>query len=680
MSLDHIPLSALTLSPFNLRRPETAGPEFQQLLASIQANGLLEPLIVEPARNVAGGPMTYEVLQGGNRLAALQHLMAQALLPWDMVPCQIFTDLTEAEAREVALATSVIRRPLHPVDEYEAYAALAAEGLDATAIAHRFGISLKGINQRLALGRLAPEVRAAWRSAELTADEAMAFTAARDWPQQVDALDVLRKAGERGNDPWRVQARIRKVRATLMENRATAAESKEWKLVGEADYVAAGGLLTPDLFADDVVIEDVPLLTRLAREKALARAEAFRLTHGFGAAGFVDTLHDLDRYEEVEVAEDTLTDEEEAEAKAIEAAQDALVDWELINAMEREAQNAARQERIAAEKALDRRTYALEERVLLRRMTPEQRAACMVFARIVSDGTVELRFDRLMPGALAKLGRGEASQHGEGEDDTAGPRRLPTTQDSRTQDAPPPAAPEADDALSQKVVDELAGVMTRAARSSLLAHPEGALYLLLASLRESRSWNTPIGFTGERGAQENLAADLTHLVGSGPEMIAHHIAAETARRLTIGSHNLSRAFTQDLGGVGSVLTFLQARDEAFQQRLRDLFDVAAFFHASCKGVALAAAAELGLAAPGSEAMKILAAGTKKDAVEPVIGEARRRGWLPALLRTPRYALLDATATPARKAKGAAKESAKPKDAAKGKATKARAAKPERVAG
>jgi ParB family transcriptional regulator, chromosome partitioning protein len=384
--LNYVALSSLSLSPFNLRRPETAGPEFQQLLASIAANGLLEPLIVEPARHRVDGPMTYEVLQGGNRLAALQKLNEQDAL-YSEVPCQILHNLTEAEAREAALATSVIRRPLHPVDEYEAYAALAAEGLDAPAIAHRFGISLKGINQRLALGRLAPEVRAAWRSAELTADVAMAFTAGRDWPQQVEALEVLRKAGIQGDQNWAVQNRIRKVRATLMENRATAAESKEWKLVGEADYVKAGGLLTADLFADDVVIEDVPLLIRLAREKALAEAEAFRLAHGFGAVGFADNARDIFAYDEIEVADTTsLTPEEEAEAADIEAAQDALTDWKVINAMEGDAQHSARKERIAAEEALEARTDALEERTLLRRMTAEERALCMVFALIQHDG------------------------------------------------------------------------------------------------------------------------------------------------------------------------------------------------------------------------------------------------------------------------------------------------------
>jgi ParB family transcriptional regulator, chromosome partitioning protein len=670
MSLDHIPLSALTLSPFNLRRPETAGPEFQQLLASIQANGLLEPLIVEPARHHVDGPMTYEVLQGGNRLAALRRLDENEQLPDQRIPCQILHDLTEAEAREAALATSVIRRPLHPVDEYEAYAALAAEGLDAPAIAHRFGISLKGINQRLALGRLAPEVRAAWRSAELTADVAMAFTAGRDWTQQVEALEVLRKAGIRGEQAWQVQDRIRKVRTTLMENRATAAECKEWKLVGEADYVKAGGLLTADLFADDVVIEDVPLLTRLAREKALAQAEAFRLTHGFGAVGFADSARDIFEYEEIEVADTTsLTPEEEAEAADIEAAQDALTDWDVIHAMEGDAERAARKERIAAEEALNARTDALEERVSLRRMTAEERALCMVFALIQHDGEVTLHFDRLMPGALAKVGRGEMP---EAEDDA--PRRLPTTQDTATA----ATAPEADDAaLSQKMVDELAALMTRAARESLLAHPEGALYLLLASLRESRAWNTPIAFNGGLGTQENFGIDLTHLVGCGVGQLEVIIAEETARRLNIYSRNLAMAFTKDLGGVGSVLTFLEARDEAFQQRLRNAFEVEAFFGTSRKGVALAAAAELDLATPGSEAMKLMAAQPKKDIIGPVIAEAKRRGWLPALLRTPNYALLAAAAEPARKGRDAAKPKAKAEAKAAGKAkTKASPARKE----
>jgi hypothetical protein len=213
-------------------------------------------------------------------------------------------------------------------------------------------------------------------------------------------------------------------------------------------------------------------------------------------------------------------------------------------------------------------------------------------------------------------------------------------------------------------VDELADIMTSAARESLLAHPEGALYLLLASLRETRAWNTPISFTDERGPQEDIAADLTHLVGCGVGQLEVMIAEETARRITITSHNLAKAFTKDLGGVGSVLTFLEARDEAFQQRLRTAFEVEAFFGACRKGVALAAAAELDLAAPGSEAMKLMAAQPKKDIIGPVIAEAKRRGWLPALLRTPNYALLAAAAEPARKGKDATKPKAKAEAKAK----------------
>ena len=69
----------------------------------------------------------------------------------------------DAAAHETSLHANIERVPLHEVDEYEAFAELADSGLSEGDIASRFGIDKKRVRQRLALGRLSPLVRDAWR-------------------------------------------------------------------------------------------------------------------------------------------------------------------------------------------------------------------------------------------------------------------------------------------------------------------------------------------------------------------------------------------------------------------------------------------------------------------------------------------------------------------------------------
>ena len=77
---------------------------------------------------------------------------------------------SDSEAREAAIAVSVTQKPLHPVDEYEAFAALEAGGMTIADIARDFAQSERQVSQRLALGRLSPRVLALWREGTSTAN------------------------------------------------------------------------------------------------------------------------------------------------------------------------------------------------------------------------------------------------------------------------------------------------------------------------------------------------------------------------------------------------------------------------------------------------------------------------------------------------------------------------------
>jgi ParB/RepB/Spo0J family partition protein len=82
-----------------------------ELVASITANGLLQPLIVrEPERSLTAGGYerrVYEVIDGNRRLEALRKIHGRE--PVD-IPCMIVDgDGGEERLREISLAANVVR-------------------------------------------------------------------------------------------------------------------------------------------------------------------------------------------------------------------------------------------------------------------------------------------------------------------------------------------------------------------------------------------------------------------------------------------------------------------------------------------------------------------------------------------------------------------------------------------
>jgi ParB family chromosome partitioning protein len=117
-----VPLSRLVLRPTGRNVRKTPRMSIPELAASIQRVGLLQNLIVIAA---ADGEH-YEVVAGGRRLAALKLLAKKHRISkeWE-VPCLLVADGT---ARTASLTENVQREAMHPADQFEAFAALVAEG------------------------------------------------------------------------------------------------------------------------------------------------------------------------------------------------------------------------------------------------------------------------------------------------------------------------------------------------------------------------------------------------------------------------------------------------------------------------------------------------------------------------------------------------------------------------
>jgi ParB family chromosome partitioning protein len=263
--IQHIPLNKLVESEGNVRRTERKR-DIDALAASIAAHGLLQNLTVTPRD--AG---KYAVVAGARRHAALRLLVRQGKCAKDWpVPCHI---VDAAAAVEASLVENVQRVDMNAMDEVEAYASLVDGGSCAEDAAQRFGATVRHVEQRLALARLSPRIRAACRKGELTLDVARAFCLDPDHAAQERVFKGLSKP----------ISNTHAVRSALTQGR-TPASDRLALFVGIEAYTEAGGRIVKDLFEDDIVLlEDGDILQRLAFEKAETLRDAVQ-AEGWGWA------------------------------------------------------------------------------------------------------------------------------------------------------------------------------------------------------------------------------------------------------------------------------------------------------------------------------------------------------------------------------------------------------------
>jgi ParB family chromosome partitioning protein len=263
--VEMIPLSKLVPSPSNVRK---TGRDLgiEELAASIAAHGLLQNLTVRPVldaeRNETG---KYEVVAGSRRLAALKLLAKRKVIQKNhAVPCALVTAFS---GEEVSLAENIFQAPMHPADQYEAFAKLhAQEGQSAEDIAARFGVTPTVVKQRLRLGAVSPVLMDIYREGEMTLEQLMAFTITDDHALQERVWKEL---------TWNKSKEM--IRRLLVEGHIEATDRRAL-YIGIDAYEAAGGHIVRDLFdaEHEGYFDDPELLHRLVGEKLDREAELVR--------------------------------------------------------------------------------------------------------------------------------------------------------------------------------------------------------------------------------------------------------------------------------------------------------------------------------------------------------------------------------------------------------------------
>ena len=227
-----------------------------EMVASIRAHGLLQPLVVRAEGTV------YHVVAGSRRYAALLALVNHGdLEPDAKINCTV---LDNGDDTETALAENTVRVAMHPADQATAFAALIDKGATAEDIGNRFGLPKRTVQQRLRLGKLAEPIITAYRDGDIDHATAQAYATTGDVARQVAVFEGYTK------DRWapRAEQIVRK----LQENRMRS-DSDMAKFVGSKAYHKAGGASEATLFEDHSTFLDVELVERLAKEKLQRAAD-----------------------------------------------------------------------------------------------------------------------------------------------------------------------------------------------------------------------------------------------------------------------------------------------------------------------------------------------------------------------------------------------------------------------
>jgi ParB/RepB/Spo0J family partition protein len=117
---------------------------FAQLVASVKADGVLQPLLVTPDTDGDG----FRIVAGEGRwLAAGEAGVVE-------VPVHVVTVDERTGGLELAMAENLARQDLDPVQEAHGYERLRTAGLTKKGIAERLGIAQKRVTDRLELLKL----------------------------------------------------------------------------------------------------------------------------------------------------------------------------------------------------------------------------------------------------------------------------------------------------------------------------------------------------------------------------------------------------------------------------------------------------------------------------------------------------------------------------------------------
>jgi ParB family chromosome partitioning protein len=574
-----------------------------ELAANIFANrkaanptGLIENLIVKPTE-VEG---VYSVANGNRRLKAL-HMIdgADSDLP---IPCTPH-EVDETTAFEYSLTTAITAAQLHPVDQYEAFARLEEHGKTREEIAQQYGMAEKQVRQALALGRLSPKIRGAWRAGDIKAEIAQAFTLALDHETQDRKFAELQKSHA---------LTMHNVKRELGAYETAEDVTQLLDVVGDEAYVNAGGRVTRDLFGHSHIVSNPGLLQQMARHIMIAECE--RLSDaGWGWAEMLANLPHAALHWPISEVKTRVYEGDEEER--LEACRTRLAAIEAMD--EDEIDDATEDEQLR----LNHEIRSIENAIRLRSYPDKKRRTlgCIVH---IEEGRLVTRAGVKRPAEAEQPP--EADEPG---DEAAKPAS------SRKPAAAPAQASEPE--ISGALLHRLSLQLTNAAATSLIQDEKLAMCVLLAGFDcfGSTGVRVSVAGLGMRHAAGKLlgANDMTRGLALAIQLKPDDRISLLAQ-VAAGALDFQNASLDDKAHGGAIAICNAIEPKVLNAALRGAFDAKDYFSSVSGKLCLAAISE----ALGADLARQQAQKSKADIAAFALENVPTTGWLPPQLRARGY--------------------------------------------
>lgn len=194
-----VPLSAIEPDP---EQPRKSMGDLDDLVASIESKGVLEPILVRPLGD--GDGSEYRIISGERRYRAAQEAGLYE------VPAVVL-DVSEQEALEIALIENLQRKDLTPFEEAEGYQVLAERhGYTHEQISEAVGKSRTVVTESMSLLAMTPKVRQAVQALGVTAKSVLLEVLKAESEEEM--LRLLEEVSRHGLKRDDLRKRMRKVK------------------------------------------------------------------------------------------------------------------------------------------------------------------------------------------------------------------------------------------------------------------------------------------------------------------------------------------------------------------------------------------------------------------------------------------------------------------------------------
>jgi ParB family chromosome partitioning protein len=563
----------------------------KELAHSIYEQGILQPL---RGFLVEDGSGDVWVHVGERRLLASQQNLADHPDAAKTVPLLLIEGIGPQEAFQESLTEQLNRLPLHPIDQFEAFAELMRGGMTEAQIAGHYCIDKRVVQQRTALGKIAPDILKAWRGGAIDEACAREFTRLVNHKDQMKLFDRQRKS-----HGLTAQA----VRSVLVPDHGDGA--KLVNFVGLDVYRSRGGEIREDLFNGIHGVSDVALAAAMAKEKL--DAECLRLTamEGWSWAKPIDDMPAAWRAYDRSVPKAELTPAEKKWIADLQKIQDdEAVDYD---------------DRLCAETQID----SIEAAARLRAFTSRQKAKSGCVLSVDAEGKLAIDAGVILPAQdeveseIADSGKSKGKAAAAGKADTK-------------------PEPDPEPRLSNSQASDLAVILTEAAALVVKGNFRLSMAIALAAFASNgdgypaRLYHRGLGsnslkLTGSNNFAKNLAA----FAKMKPQQLEGLFAQVVAASLQFGAQTADRHAMTD----ADTAALVNAVDpKVMQAAILKRFDPTSYFERAPKAFALAAVEDVF----GKGTDKVDASAPKSEAAAFAIENCPPSKWLPIELRPAGY--------------------------------------------